>query len=227
MEHRFYNKSKKERNQIQAIIAFGALAIILLSIFISWKTGIYPVGILTFVIVLSIIAPFFDTPSLKKSGKLIYYSSLFIAERPKNGVIKIHGGTLFDYVFVLRKNRNGTQRTTLIMQQYLQGLLHLIDEYQNTDNPDFKIRGTSYIMNERTAERMGFEIIHTDIWQKLILLYSFFNILIANSIAKNRFSVPNLNDTKTYEADLKDLIDRRNHIEKLNDTLKNNMNNPV
>ena len=41
-------------------------------------------------------------------------------------MIKIHGGTLFDYVFVIDQKMNGKQRTNFIIQQYLEGLLNLI-----------------------------------------------------------------------------------------------------
>jgi uncharacterized membrane-anchored protein YitT (DUF2179 family) len=68
MKHGFYAKEKRKQNRIQALIILGALAVILLSLFISWKTGVYLITIFTLPIVLSIIAPFIDTPSLKKSG---------------------------------------------------------------------------------------------------------------------------------------------------------------
>lgn len=176
------------------------------------------IGILTFAIMLSIIAPFFDTPSLKNSGKLIYYSPLFITEKQKNGIIKIHGGTLFDYYFVIDKKMNGKQRTNFIIQQYLQGLLCLIDKYG--DDNKLKIQGTSYIMNKRTAEKIGFKIIETDFLQKVILTYNYFNILISNSIAKNKVSFPRLNDTKTFETDFRQLIERKDYIKKMNNMLK-------
>lgn len=172
---------------------------------------------------ISIIAPFFDTPSLKKSGKLIYYSPLFIIEKPKNGTIKIHGGTLFDYYFVIDKKMNGKQRTNFIIQQYLQGLLCLIEEHKNDKN--LKIRGTSYIMNKRTAEKIGFKIVKTDLLQKMILTYNYFNIFISNSISKNKISFPNLKEIKTYEADFQRLNERIDYIEKLNDKLKNTIAN--
>jgi len=155
LNHRFYNKNKKEQNRILIVLAIYSLAIILLSVIISIYSGIYLIGILTFAITLSIIAPFFDMLSLKKNGRMIYYSPLFITEKPKNGLIKIHGGTLFDYYFVIDKKMNGKQRTNFIIQQYLDGLLHLIEKYK--DDKKIKIRGTSYIINERTAEKIGFE----------------------------------------------------------------------
>ena len=218
MNHRFYNKDKKEQNRILLVIAIGSVIIILLSFIISIYSGIYLIGILIFPITLSIIAPFFDMPSLKKSGRMIYYSPLFIVEKPKNGRIKIHGGTLFDYYFVIDKKMNGRQRTNFIIQQYLEGLLHLIEKYEN--DKKIKIRGTSYIINKRTAEKMGFEIIETDYLQKIILIYNYFNILISNSIAKNKLSFPKINRTKTFEADVSQLLERKEYIEKLNQSLK-------
>ncbi|CAG2532809.1 hypothetical protein MAR621_03003 [Maribacter dokdonensis] len=222
MEHRFYIKSKKERTRIQAAIALCSLIIILLTIFLSFKTGVYLIGILAFAIILSIIAPFFDVPALKKSGKLTYHSPLFITERPKDGVIKIHGGTLFDYLFTLDRQMNGNKRTNLIIQQYLQGLLNVMKKYGDGKNDNLKFRGTSYILNKRTAERIGFKMVKPDVLQKSVLIYNYFNILIANSIAKNRLSLPNLNGIRTFEADLNELLDRRDYIAKLNDRLKNN-----
>ncbi len=219
MEHKFYIKSKKEQNKILAIIAICAILLIIFSIIVSIKLNFYLISILTFAITLSIIAPFFDMPSLKKSGKMVYYSPLFITEKPKNRVIKIHGGTLFDYYFVIDKKLNGKQRTDFIIQQYLQGLLSLIDKYGNES--EMKLEGTSYILNKRTAKKIGFKIVETDFLQKVILIYNYFNILISNSISKNKLSFPNLKETKTFEANFKDLAQRKDYIEKLNNALKN------
>ena len=191
----------------------------------SIYSGIYLIGILTFPITLSIIAPFFDMPSLKKNGRVTYYSPLFITEKPKNGLIKIHGGTLFDYYFVIDKRMNGKQRTNFIIQQYLQGLLDLIKKYENESK--IKVRGTSYILNNRTAEKIGFKIIRTDFLQKIILVYNYFNILTSNSIAKNKLSFPNLNKTITFETNFKQLSERKDYIEKLNNKLINTIANNV
>ncbi|WP_341221076.1 hypothetical protein [Polaribacter atrinae] len=190
---------------------------------ISIYSRIYVIGILTFAITLSIIAPFFDMPSLKKSGRIIYCSSLFVIEKPKNGQIKIHGGTLFDYYFVIENRMNGKQRTDFIIQQYLEGLLHLLKKYEKDKR--MKISGTSYIINRRTAEKIGFKIIETDFLQIIILTYNYFNILISNSIAKNKLSFPKLNNTKTFEADIGQLLERKEYIDKLNNLLKKNIAN--
>ena len=186
MEHRFYIKSEKDQNRILTKLAIITIVVILISIIISIKSGLYLIGIFMFSVIISIIAPFFDTPSLKKSGKLIYYSSLFLTEKPKDGIIKIHGGTLFDYYFVIDKKMKGNQRTKFILQQYLQGLLCLIEKHR--DKSEMKLQGTSYIINKRTAEKIGFKIIQTDFLQKLTLIYNYFNLLTSNSIAKKKIS---------------------------------------
>lgn len=162
-------------------------------------------------------------PSLKKSGNMIYYSLLFIAEKPKDGTINIHGGTLFDCYFVIDKTMNGRQRTTFIIQQYIEGLLALMEEHKN--NKQLKIRGTSYIINERTAKKMGFKIVETDILQKITLIYNYFNILISNSIAKNKLSFPKLSETKTFEADMIQLLEQKEFIEKINTALRSSITN--
>lgn len=223
MKHSYYEKSTKEQNRIQATLAICAITTISLFIFLAVKFGFYLIGFLIITITLSIIAPFFDTPSLKKSGKLIYYSSLFITERPKNGTINIHGGSLFDYIFVIDKKMNGKQRTNFIIQHYLQGLLCLMEKYEDANETDFNLRGTSYIMNKRTAEKIGFTIVETDFLQKLILSYNYFNLLILNSIAKNKVSFPNLKEIRTFEANFSQLNKRKAYIIKLNNALKSEM----
>lgn len=225
LRHRFYTKSKKEQRQIQLLVGLFALVVILTTLFISWTTGIYLFVLFALPITLSIIAPFFDTPSLKGSGDLIYYSSLFLSEKPKDGMIKIHGGTLFDYVFVIDLNLNGKQRTNFVIQQYLAGLLNLIEENENNKSENFRIRGTSYILNDRTAQRIGFHIIETDYIQKLILIYNFFNVLITYSLAKGRLTFPKLNETKTFETTLNILVERKGIIRDLNEKLKNSIRN--
>jgi hypothetical protein len=202
------------------LIGFCAFIVIVASLFISWKTGIYLLVILTFPITISVIAPFFDTPSLKYSGKLMYQSALFLSEKPNNGVIKIHGGTLFDYVFVIDRNLNGKQRTNFIIQQYLEGLLCLIEEMEKNRSENIKIRGTTYIINNRTAQRIGFTVIKTDAIQKLILILNYFNVLITYSIAKGKLSFPKLKDTKTIETKLSELLERKDFISNLNEKLK-------
>jgi len=218
MTHRFYSKSTKEQIRFQLGLGAITLLFIGLSIGLAIYTGMYLIAIFTFMITLSIVAPFFDMPSIKKSGRMTYYSALFIAENPKNGVMTIHGGTLFDYYFVLDRQSRGRQRTAIIIQQYLEGLLSLIEKHA-TDK-DLIVRGTSYILNPRTAEKLGFTLVKADGLQYMLLIYNYFNLLLSNSMAKNKLAFPRLNKSKTFEAEVSQLLERKVYIESLNRSLK-------
>lgn len=220
MQHKFYQKSKAD--QIKWLFLLSGIVILVLLGFalISWLSGVYWIALIAFPLILSTAAPFIDTPMLKKSGKLIYCSNLFLMEKPQNGVIKIHGGTLFDYVFVLEKSMTGKQRTNYILQQYLEGLLFLIQRYESGEFQDYRLKGTSYILNRRNAQKMGFEIAETDNFQRIILIYNFFNLMIANSIAKKRPALPQYKNIKTYQVDLSELTKRKAGIQILNNRLQ-------
>lgn len=225
MQHNYYLKSRKEQNQIQIKIGLVALFFNLIVLALSILSGLHLLLLISITITLSIIAPFLDTPKLKKTGKLIYYSTLFIAEKEKNGEIIIHGGSLFDYVFVINKNLNGTQRTKFILQKYLEGILNLMETCEKNNNTSVKIKGTSYILNERTANKLGLKIIKTDYIQKLILTYNYVNILISNSIAKRKISFPKISNIRTFESELNELIERKEFIQELNSQLKKSIAN--
>ncbi|PRX40784.1 hypothetical protein [Salegentibacter salegens] len=137
-------------------------------------------------LILSVLAPFIDTPQGKKQGKLIYYSPLFITEKEKNGKIIIHGGTLFDYYYVIDKNWKAKQRIRYILRQYILGLIKLTESYNEKEAAEITLEGTSYILNDRTAEKLGFRRKRTDLLQQIIITYNYLQILLANSIAKGK-----------------------------------------
>lgn len=220
MRHNYYSKSYREQNQIQLKIAGVALLINLVMLAICVVSGFYFVFFLSLAITLSIIAPFFDVPSLKKKGSLIYYSSLFVAEKESKGVVKIHGGSLFDYVFVLDKSLNGSQRTNFILQQYVEGLLNLINDFEKRQNTTVKIQGTSYIINHRTASKLGLKVVKTDFIQKCILVLNYIPLSISNSFAKRKLSFPNLRNSKTFKGELVELIKRKQDLQNLNNKLQ-------
>lgn len=219
VKHRFFIKSKKQQLQIQLVVVGCLMLLITLAALFSWATKLYFIGIIAASISLTVVAPFIDVPAMKQKGNLIYHSPLFVSEKPRNGVVKIHGGSLFDYVFVLESKMNGNQRTNLILQQFLEGLLHLIESNKN-DRDELTIRGTSYIINERTANKMGFRVVKTDPIQKLILIFNYINVMITYSIAKKKISFPNINHTITFECKLNELIQHQDFIDNLNTKLK-------
>ncbi|WP_139262946.1 hypothetical protein [Flammeovirga pacifica] len=160
---------------------------------------------------LSIIAPFIDVPSMVKSGKITYHSLFFLAEKENKGVIKVHGGTLFDYYFVFQKNMKGQERTKLVIYEYLKGLKNLIE----SQNQDIIIEGTSYIINERTAKKLGLKKVQTNSSQLIILIFNYFNLAMSISLVKRKLHLPNLSNLNTYQGEVSAIKSKEVFIDKM------------
>lgn len=223
MENRFYTLSKKNQKIFQIKLGFLSLGIVLifgLTLYVI-NMSLLPLVFLIIIGAISVIAPFFDVPALIEKGSLKYYSLFLIAEVKKNDTITIHGGTLFDYYFVFNANLNGKERTKLIISSYLKGIIKLI----NQENDSVKIKGTSYIINEKTANKIGLRKTKTDNIQKLILLFNYVNLLTSIYLAKRIVKFPNLNNIHTYEAEVKDIKKKEVYINQLISKLENTTKN--
>ena len=213
-EHDFYLKSEAEQKFFIWKVASLLLFISAMILFICWITGWYFL-LLLFAGILMIFAPFIDTPSGKKQGKLIYYSPLFIVEKQKEDKLVLHGGTLFDYYFVIDRDQNSAERTKFILRNYLQGIVNMIHEYEQSGKPNPKIKATSYIINERTAKKAGFKVVKTDGLQSIILFLNYIPLTLSYSISKGKLSFPNISKVKSYKCEMKDLIARKDFLQSL------------
>ncbi len=202
------------------MISSIATAVNIVVLLLAYAMGFYLLSILFLWLTLTIIAPFFDTPSLKRNGKLVYYSPLFLAENEKKGVVTVHGGTLFDYVYVIDRRLNGKQRTRLILKSYLDGLLNLMEAHRDRKDKPIKIKGTSYIINNRTADKIGLKKTKTSLSQALILILNYVHLSISYSFSKSRISFPNLSDINTYEGEIGELLKRKEYLLKLRERLE-------
>ncbi len=218
-EHGFYSKPVKEQRRIQIGIATVAILVNLVLGAASLSIGAYPLPMLFIAVTLSVVAPFFDVPSMKKKGKLIYYSPLFVAEEEKNGVIQIHGGTLLDYVFAVDRSLNGKQRTIQVLMGYIAGMLNLIESHRDRDFSEIRIRGTSYFINENTARRIGLQSTERSAVQTIILLYNYVNLTITHSIARATLSFPRMRNISTFEGRLSDVARNSKSLIRLRDKL--------
>lgn len=74
---------------------------------------------------------------------------MFIEEKAVDGSIKIHGGTLFDYYYVIDRKMTVKQRLNFIIRQYILGLLALIEQHK--DDKHLKVYATSYIIKRKKS----------------------------------------------------------------------------
>ncbi|SDM35878.1 hypothetical protein SAMN05421823_112194 [Catalinimonas alkaloidigena] len=210
LKHRFYERSVRRQRQFQVTLGCLAVAVnLMLGGMLFWLgISFIPLVFVSLALTLSVVAPFFDVPALVRKGQLTYQSTLFLSETPRRGVVVVHGGTLFDYYFVLDRRQTGAQRTQVVLAEYLKGLLQLAVTHPD----DTRLRGTSYVLNERTARKVGLKRVNTDPIQYLILMYNFCNLWVSNYLVKGKWVLPKLSAIHTYEGTVRDIADRRAYI---------------
>src|SRR6056297_698572 len=195
-EHSFSLKSRTEQKRFQArLVSVSPLFIGAVSALL-YLAGLLPLIFLVFALVLSIIAPFLDVPSMVRSGKLRYYSPFLLGETERNSTLVLHAGTLFDSWFLFRKNMPASERKRLAMGGMIEGMINLSEEHKRADRRDLKVRTTSYILNERSAEKLGLEKRPTDAFQTLILYYNYFKPTVEQGIARGEIEVVVVEDQR-------------------------------
>lgn len=219
MQNKYYQLSSQEKLRFRLKLILLCLLILLPIFYLSYFFQVYVFSAFSLWCVISIVAPFFDVPAMINTGKLKYQSLLLISEKEKNNSITIHGGTLFDYYFVLNEKDSSKQRKNFILLEYLNGIINLMDA--NKEKPNLKITGTTYILNKRTAEKIGFEALKTSWVQSLILVLNYPNLVVTKSFVNRKLSLPNLNNIQTYHTKIQTLNKNRATITKIRDGLEN------
>ncbi|PPK85065.1 hypothetical protein CLV84_1955 [Neolewinella xylanilytica] len=209
----YYERSPTARHRFQVKLALFALVPnLIISGGLYWLSpGLLVLSVLLIALTLTVVAPFFDVPGLVERGKLTYYSALLLGEEPKHGRMIIHGGTLFDYYFTLDQAAPGHDRTRQVLADHLRGLLALIQAHDD----DLTIRGTSYIIGERTAVRIGLKKVPTDFVPYLILLFNYVNLMFAMRLVKGRWELPVLGRVHTFSGRVGDVRRRAAYLQSL------------
>jgi hypothetical protein len=220
MTHTFYSLTPHQ----QRLFQFKLAAVFILFNFVV-GTILFSIGLpflilFVFALSLSIFAPFIDVPSGVNAGSLIYYSPLLIGEKIRNNRLVLHSGSLFDYYFVLDKNHSAQERRKCVFAAYIDGLLKLINQYENERPTQINIKATSYILNMRTAEKLGLKQIESDIIQRLILYFNFLNLTCALWLLNNKLTWPKMQRILTYEGELDTLIEKKANLIALQQRLK-------
>lgn len=222
MQHRYYQKTREERKTFNLKLGFLVVAVLGILFCLSYFLDFFLLLFVGFWILLSVLASFVDTPSMVKSGRLKYYSHLLLAEKEKNNQMVIHGGTLFDYYFTLSKNDSGSKRRNLVLAEYLRGLSVLAQK--NEIKADVQIKGTTYVLNERTAQKIGFVSKRPEGVQMLILLLNYPTLIASKSFVAKQISFPNLTNTRTFTTNIETLRTHQDEIWKMSNILADKRN---
>jgi hypothetical protein len=187
---------------------FPALAII-------EKGYAQPIFYLLFIIYIP-IGQFAFTPLFRLIGVYKYYSPMLIGYIANNLQIDLHSGGSFDYLFVMRKYKSGIELRNRLLTYHLEGLINLIQLIENKSIPEtVNIVGTSYFFNNRTLNKMGFEIINPSLFYRLNLFVNFIDLIWMYSLSQGKFSIPKLWNAKKASISGLQLIESKKLITEL------------
>lgn len=212
MTHRFYSLTSGQQRWFQLKLAIGFIALNLVSGLFLMLIGLPLLSFFMFAVSLSVFAPFVDVPMGVKSGSLHYYSPLLIGEKIRNNRLVLHSGSLFDYYFVLNKAHSVREIKRQVFSAYVDGLLNLIHEHENKQPTQISIKATSYILNTRTAKKLGLSPTSPDMLQRFILYFNYINLTCALSLLNKKLTWPNIQKIASYEGKLDTLIDKKNDL---------------
>lgn len=212
--HKFYLKSKSQQNLYFTLLIGGLCLVVLFIGLLSWYFDNYFINVLIPILALN-VAPFLDVPMGKRKGRFMYFSACFITEWHPDGRLILHGGTLFDYWFTIDKRMSAKERLRLILKLYLEGLLNLINYFEEKKEADIRIIGTTFFINKRNLNRLGFEVVPTSVFQALLIGINYFTISGALSFVNRSLTFFSFKNMYSFETDLSTLSDKKEIITQL------------
>ena len=174
-----------------------------------------------FIFIITPIGQFLMSPFMKLTGVYKYLSPMLLIYAPSKKKYDLHNGTSFDYLFSFRRNRRGVNWQSTLLIYYIEGLLEIIREIENSEVPEsIEIRGSSYFFSGRTAQRLGFKTKETGIFEKLNFIINYLDLVWMYSLSKGKLHFPGLKDVKTATTTGKKLKEKKDNLLRLKTYLK-------
>jgi hypothetical protein len=135
-------------------------------------------------------------------------------------LIDLHSGTGFDYLFVLRNCKPGIELRNRLLGYHLEGLLQLITLIENKQvSESVTIVGTSYFFNDRTLQKLGFQIEKASTFYRANLFINFIDLCWMYSLSRGKVSMPALWDAKKASIQGVALVAQKGKLEALKNHL--------
>ena len=208
---------------LQWIISLAFLLLgLFLAIFIIEQGSENPLIYASFILYVP-ISQFLYTPLFKLTGGYTYYSPMLLGYMANEQQIDLHSGTSFDYLFVFRNQRAGVSLRNKLLLYHCEGLLNIISQIENKRIPEsVQIVGTSYFFNERTLQKLGFQIEKATLFYRANLFINFIDLFWMYSLSRGKLSFPALWDAKKAAIKGDKLVAQKKHLEMLYARLKSN-----
>lgn len=162
------------------------------------------------------ISQFLYTPFFKLTGGYTYYSPMLLGYMANEKQIDLHSGTGFDYLFVFRNCKPGIEWRNKLLAYHLEGLLQLISFIENKQIPEsVTIVGTSYFFNDRTLQKLGFQIEKASTYYRANLFINFIDLCWMYSLSRGKVSMPALWDAKKASIQGHVLVAQKEKLEAL------------
>lgn len=195
------------------MISIGLLSIMFI---LTNKNLAYLLGI--FVVVP--ISQFLATPLFTLIKLYRYLSPMLLVVNPTKEKYDIHNGTSFDYWYIMRKTKAGAQWKNKMLLYYLEGLLVIIEKIENKElAKELEIRGSSYFFSDRTAQKFGFELKETGLFEKVNLVLNYLDLMWTYSAAAGRIKFPNLSNIKTATTTAGVLVENKQKLQLFKEVL--------
>jgi hypothetical protein len=210
--HRFYQWSKRKQNVfiILCVLSFmGIIGFSLAGLLLGWFWSV-----LLFPLIF-IPAQCVDTPLGFRSGRLIYFSPLFLVEKRDSGDYVLHGGTIFDYFFVFSWQDAGETARQQVLKDFMLGLLTFTEHLEQHDLEEATINGSSYFFNARNAKRYGFKIVETEQSQQITLGMNYVVLILMYSFTHGKIAFPPIGKITTVSSTGGQLIKNKQQITKV------------
>ena len=85
----------------------------------------------------------------------------------------------------------------------------------------------SYIINERTANKLGLKKVTTNGYQALLLLLNYIPLTISISLVKKSIHFPKLKNIKTFQGTIIDIRERKAYLNRLIEKIEKTTDNNV
>ncbi len=209
------NKFYEQNIVVQWILAFlifivGFIPFIIL-IELAHENALY---YLFFFVILP-FGQFGFSPLMKLTGVHTYYSPMLLSYMANDKQIDLHSGTSFDYLFVMRGYKPGTEFRNKLLAFQLEGLINIITRIETGKIPEaVTIAGTSYFFSERTIKKLGFQSVKPAAFYRFNLLANFIDITWMYSLSKGQLAFPKLLDAKKAQISGADLVKSKAAIQK-------------
>lgn len=217
--NRFY-----EMNIVVQLVVSLLMFALMMAILVGWSEliYIYPLAYGLFFIVIS-ISQFLITPFFRLIGIYKYLSPMLIVFGATDKKYDLHSGTSFDYFMVLRNTKKGITIRQKILAYFIEGLLKIVEQVEHKELPEtVVITGGSYFFSDNTAERLGFKVSDSNVFDKFNIAANYFDLLWMYSLAHGKLTFPSLRGIKRASTTGKDLVANKAKLIQLNSFLNRN-----